>query len=62
MPMAKTLTSWFTVSQELKDLVKNNFKSEEDIRFRKQQKLTWVSIIFATIVGLLGIMYDVWKN
>lgn len=55
-PINKLLTHWFTVSQELKDLVKNNFKSEEDIRFEKQQDLTWISIAAATIIGLLGII------
>lgn len=56
LPMSELLTPWFTVSQELKDLVKNNFKSEEDIRFEKQQDLTWISIAAATIIGLLGII------
>ncbi len=55
LPVGKTLYSWFTVSQELKDLVENNFKTEEDIRFEKQQRLTWISIGVALIIGLLGI-------
>ena len=54
MPMAKTLTYWFSVSQELKDLVENDFKTEEEIRFSKQQKLTWVSIGVSLLIGLLG--------
>ena len=55
LPVDKLLMPWFSVSQELKNLVKNKFKSEEEIRFRKQQVLTWISIISATIIGLLGI-------
>lgn len=55
LPVGKTLYSWFTVSQELKDLVENNFKTEEDSRFEKQQWLTWISIGVALIIGLLGI-------
>ncbi len=51
----KVLNSWVTVSQELKDLVENNFKTVEDIRFEKQQWLTWISIGVALIIGLLGI-------
>lgn len=47
--------SAYYVSQELRELVKHNFKSEEDIRFSKQQWLTWVSIGVALIIGLLGI-------
>lgn len=56
LPVDKLLMPWFSVSQELKDLVKNNFKSEEEIRYRNQQIVTWISIILATIIGLLGIM------
>lgn len=56
LPVDKLLMPWFSVSQELKDLVKNNFKSENEIRYRNQQVLTWISIILATIIGLLGIM------
>lgn len=55
LPVDKLLMSWFSVSQELKDLVKNNFKTEEDIRYQNQQWLTWISIVLATIIGLLGI-------
>lgn len=56
LPMNKLLTPWFVVSQELIDLVNNNFKSEDEIRYRNQQIATWISIILATIIGLLGIM------
>lgn len=55
MPISKTLTSWFSVSQELKDMVKHNFKSEEERRFAKQQRLTWISIVVAMAIGLLGL-------
>ena len=48
----------FAVSQDLKDLVKNNFKSEEQIRFEKQQWATWISIGVALFIGLLGIFCD----
>ena len=47
----------FSVSEELRELVKNNFRSEDEIRFRKQQCLTWVSIIAATLIGILGIIF-----
>lgn len=49
----------FSVSQELKDLVKNDFKSEEQIRFERQQLLTWISIGVAIAIGLLGFLKDV---
>ena len=54
IPINKNLTYWFTASQELKNLVKNKFKSEEEIRFRKQQVLTWISIGVSLFIGLLG--------
>lgn len=56
MPISKTLTSWISVSQELKDLVKYNFKSEEQRRFSKQQWLTWISIAVALLIGILGVL------
>lgn len=52
LPISKTLTSWFSVSQELKDLVEHNFKSEEERRFSKQQWATWISIIVAILIAL----------
>ena len=53
-PLEKQLFSAYHVSQDLIDLVKNDFRSEEEIRFRKQQWLTWISIAVALIIGLLG--------
>lgn len=53
-PLERLFFSAYHVSQDLLDLVHNGFKSEEDIRFRKQQWLTWISIAVALIIGLLG--------
>lgn len=47
----------FSVNEELRTLVKNNFKSAEEIRFKKQQCLTWFSIVAAAVLGILGIIY-----
>lgn len=44
----------FSVNEELRTLVKNNFKSAEEIRFSKQQWATWISIAVAIAIGLLG--------
>lgn len=49
----------FSVSQELKDLVDNDFKTEDQIRFEKQQHLTWISIAVAGAVGLLSLIISV---
>lgn len=59
LPLGKTIYSWFTVSQELIDLVNNNFKTEEQIRFEKQQRLTWISIIVAGVIGLISLIIGV---
>ena len=56
MPISKTLTFWYSVSQELKDLVKHGFKTEEQWRFHKQQRLTWISIIVTGFIGLAGLI------
>lgn len=44
----------FSVNEELRTLVKNNFKSAEEIRFLKQQWATWISITVAIAIGLFG--------
>lgn len=56
LPISTYLQCFFSVSQELKELVKHNFKTEEQRRFSKQQFATWVSIAVAIILGLLGFL------
>lgn len=51
------LHSDYCVSEELKDLVKNKFKSDEQRRFAKQQWATWISIIVAIALGILGLIF-----
>ena len=57
LPIGNTFNMAFSVSQELRELVKHNFKSEEEVRFVKQQRLTWISIAVAAAIGLLGIIF-----
>lgn len=52
----KIMNSWYTVSEELKNLVYNDFKSDEQIHFEKQQHLTWVSIAVTGLIGLAGLI------
>ena len=40
------------ISEELKQLVKNKFKTDDEKRFRKSHVATWVSIGKAIIIGL----------
>lgn len=56
LPISTYLECWFSVSQELRDLVDNNFKSEEQIRFEKQQLLTWISIGVTAFIGIAGLI------
>ena len=58
MPLAQFFNCAYSVSQELRDLVKHNFKTAEEIRFSKQQFATWVSIGVALMIGLLGIFIN----
>jgi len=58
MPLAQFFNCAYSVSQELRDLVKHNFKIAEEIRFSKQQFATWVSIGVALMIGLLGIFIN----
>jgi hypothetical protein len=56
LPASHFLDCWFTVSQELKDLVKNDFQPEEQIRFAQQQRLTWISIAITGFIGIAGLI------
>lgn len=59
LPISAFFECWFSVSQELKDLVENDFLTEEQLRFKKQQRLTWISIIVAGIIGIASIIMNV---
>lgn len=43
------------VGYDLVELVNDKFISKEELRFRKQRKITWISIIVSFIIGLGGI-------
>lgn len=57
--VCRYLHSDYSVSEELKDLVKNKFKTDDEIRFNKQQLLTWISIGVAILLGILGIIQGI---
>jgi hypothetical protein len=56
MPLAQFFNCSYSVSQELRDLVKHHFKTEGEIRFIKQQRLTWISIAVTGLIGLAGLI------
>lgn len=51
----------FHPNEELRDLVKNDFKTPEQQRFRKQQWATWISIGIAFAVGIATIWISICK-
>lgn len=59
LPMGRVFNMAFAVSRELRELVKRNFKSEDEVRFRKQQRLTWISIGVTAFIGILGLIIAV---
>lgn len=58
-PFEKQLFSAYHVSQDLIELVKNDFKTEEQRRFIKQQRLTWFSIFVAIAIGVCSLAVGV---
>lgn len=56
MPLDHFFRFPFSASQELKDLVENDFQTEEQIRFAKQQRLTWISIAVTAFIGFAGLI------
>lgn len=62
LPLQTYLNCCFSVSQELEDMVKNDFKTEEQIRFKKQQCLTWISIFVAAAIGIASLVINIIKH
>lgn len=50
------------VGYDLVDLVKDDFISKDELRFKKQQKATWVSIIISLLLGLSGIFMNLLQS
>lgn len=53
--ISATLTGIILPTEELKELVRHNFKSEEDRKFAKNLNVAWVGILVAILMGLIGI-------
>lgn len=56
LPISTYLECWFSVSQDLRDIVEHGFKTEDQIRFAKQQRLTWTSIAVTGFIGLASLI------
>lgn len=54
----KYANAMFYISSELKDMVKNNFRSKEHIRFLKTQRLSYVAIGVAVLIALMSYIED----
>ena len=42
------------MSEELKELVKDNFITKEEQRFKKQVRISWYAIALSFIIGIIG--------
>lgn len=60
-PIGNIFNMSFSVSEELNNRVKHKFKSEEDLRFCRQQIATWVSIFIAITIGFFSIYISLVK-
>lgn len=49
------------ISEDLRQLVKNNFRTPEDRQFKVQKRLTVISIIVAILIGIISIILQVPK-
>lgn len=66
----KNVTDWLlnncnkqiVVGYDLVELVNDKFISKEELRFRKQQKATWISIIISLLLGLSGIFMNLLQS
>jgi hypothetical protein len=46
-------------TETIRTFVKNNYKSEEDIKFKKQTILAWIAIILAFITSIISIKLSI---
>jgi hypothetical protein len=57
--LRKNLNQFVVPTEELINLVKNNFVSDEEKRFKKQQKLTKCGIMVALFVGISSLIINI---
>lgn len=60
--LSKNFTGRVFVRQELKELVKNDFKTTGQIQFEKQQRLTWIGIAIAFATGLGALLQPLFSD
>lgn len=58
-PICKNLTGVIYPTEGLVFLASHKFKTEEDIKFRKQYFISWVSIGIAFLIGLISIVLSI---
>jgi hypothetical protein len=61
-PLSKKLLGIIYPSEGIKYLIENDFLSEEDSRFKKQNKLTWTGIIISFFIGLFSIFFSIYSS
>lgn len=55
------LDTLFIIPEILKDLVRNNFKTQEQIRHSQNLRVTWCSIMVAFLIGVIGLILT-WQS
>lgn len=61
-PIKRNLLGIIYPTEGIKSLVKNKFKSGEEIKFNKQYRLSWAGLLTAIIIGFTGIFYSIYSN
>lgn len=54
------LSSTYIITNNLKDYVEHDFKTQEQIKFKKQRKDTWIGIGAALVIGITGIVLNIY--
>lgn len=50
------VNSSYHVTQNLRDFVKNGFKTQEQLQYEKNKNLTWISITVSIVIGLASLI------
>lgn len=56
-PIVDQMNSYLTVNQKLRNLILNKFRTEAEIKYKKEQNLQWIGIVITFISAILGIIF-----
>lgn len=61
-PIKRNLLGIIYPTEGIKSLVNNEFESDEDIKFKKQYRLSWAGLLTAIIIGFFSIFYSIYST